>query len=238
MLQEGVPRRVLFLEAQKALNCFSCSPEPKSLVCPLFIAFPYPRLAPPSSTRGPEELLVLISPVVQKCAGSVASWTHRVLGPSASLSPFLGGPQQWHNFSSFTSKSNPHEKKANKKTLALQLDRGSRQLSLLRPSFPRLPPSALLSGRDGCFSSLGGGCRRDLLWRRQASRCTGWLPWNGSFLLALVLALGHAKVVRARISWKKPLFIEKEICFWTRLTFEKSIRELAFWLAKRYKFQY
>lgn len=52
-----MPRRVLFLEAQKALNCFSCSPEPQSLVCPLFIAFPYPRPAPPSSSWGPEGTL-------------------------------------------------------------------------------------------------------------------------------------------------------------------------------------
>lgn len=40
--------------------------------------------------------------------------------------------------------------------------------------------------------------------------CVGLL-WNGQFLLALVLALGHAKVVEACISWKKSLFVEKEM---------------------------
>lgn len=52
--------------------------------------------------------------------------------------------------------------------------------------------------------------------KETAGELHGWAPcvgllWNGSLPLALVLALGHANVARACISWKKSLFVEKEI---------------------------
>ena len=52
-------------------------PGAQSLVHPLFIAFPHPGAS--SSPLPPDDqkaLLILVSPVLQNCAGSAVHWTH------------------------------------------------------------------------------------------------------------------------------------------------------------------
>lgn len=108
-------------------------------------------------------------------------------------------------------------KNANTKTQALLLDIASQQLLLLIPPAPR-PAILCLSvqeRRPMLLQPEGGHPQgmpvKERPWEmHRLAACVGLL-WNGSFSLALVFALGHAKVVEACISWKKALLTEKEI---------------------------
>ena len=67
-------------------------PGAQSLVHPLFIAFPHPGAS--SSPLPPDDrkaLLILVSPVLQNCAGSAVHWTTAEFGLLASLALLLGG---------------------------------------------------------------------------------------------------------------------------------------------------
>lgn len=207
MLQEGVPRRVLCwrLEGLELLLLFSRASVPH---LPSIYCVPLSQAAPPLSPWGPEG-------TPSPCLISHAE------------SPGFGGPCSVCQQACLPSSRAPGsdttsvlslqraERRANKKPLALLLDRGSRRLSpLSSSSSPRLPPSAPPSRRDGCFSGPGAPSWHAV--KETAGQMQGWalrvgLLWNGSFWLALVLALVHADVVRPCISCKESLFVEKEI---------------------------
>lgn len=182
-LQERVPRRVLLLEAQKALNCLnclSCSPEPQSLVYPLFIVFPHPRRAPPSSTWGPEGTLgSCLTSDAESHGVSGRLDTLRVwsVGKPVSTPRGLLAARQRGSFGSFTSKSNKKSKQegpgraiGHRGPITLT----SESLGSEAPTFESLPPSALLSRRDRCFFGMGVGALE--------ARCGGGTPrdaWVG-----------------------------------------------------------
>lgn len=205
MLQQGVPRRALVLEAQKALNCFSCSPEPQSFVYPLFIASPYPRPAPPPSSRDQKALLAFVSPVTQNRVGSAVGWTRSVFGLLAKACFHPSGAPGSEVASALRA-----TREANERTAAALLDIGARSLSLLRASVLRLPLPRACHAAPFCPGETGASSARGWARSRRAvteadceargpAECVGLLH-NGQFLLASVVAFGHGKVVRACIS--------------------------------------
>lgn len=190
------------------MNCFSCSPEPQSLIYPLFIAFPYPRPLTPCLPGDQKALPVLVSSVVQNLVVSVG----RVRSVSKLVSPPRGLLAVTQQF--FPVKEQQEEQTRSPRLCCWTEGLEDCHLSALLPPAPAtLCPSVQE--------------RRVLLWpwgwapsgravKETAGRMQGWAPrvgllWNGSFWLALVLALVHADVVRPCISCKESLFVEKEI---------------------------
>ncbi|VCW67268.1 unnamed protein product [Gulo gulo] len=203
MLQEGVPRRVLCwrLEGLELLLLFSRASVPR---LPSIYCVPLPRPLPPRLPGDQKALPVLVSSVVQNLVGSV----RQQACPAPSGAPGSDAPS--------VLSLQRAARRANKKPPALLLDRGSCRLSPLSPSSPRTcHPLPFCPGETGASLARGWAPSGRAV-RETAGRMQGWAPrvgwlWNGSFWLALVLASVHADVVRACISYKESLFVEKEI---------------------------
>lgn len=200
MLQEGVPRRFLVARGSEGLELLLLPRAPTP--CPLSIyCIPLPQatssLLPPGDQKA---LLVLVSPVMQNRIGSAVGWTHcRVwsVGKPGSTPWGLLAVKQLHFF--YWKEKKKKKRKRDYSGSAI----GHRVPTILASPPSRPLPAALcpsvqekrlvLLRREGGHPWGVPVKERDWEVHRLAT-CVGLL-WNGCFLLALVLAFGHAKVV-------------------------------------------